>query len=300
MGNKVLLFIPFFFNLHTEVYKALSAMKFKVDMYPDRVLNNLVYIFLIRLFPFLNIIFIFFYINKINRTYDYILIVNGEGIHPLFVKFLNKFYSKPKLILYIWDSVENKKNSLLLSKLIKNSYTFDISDSKKYFIKYKPLFYLKKIDKFYPNYDFAFIGTCHSRRLKVLNKFIDKNKGNYYIYIYNQNYILYFFRKYILSFKYKNIKNCLFYKKLSSDEVQRVFSRSNYVIDIGHYKQTGFTFRSIQCLSSDIKVITTNSLLLEYKNVYDLNNFNLCNNSCKSLNFDKLHINNWLLDIIYE
>lgn len=301
MDKKILFISPNFFDITKSIIISLENLGFKVDYVEDRLYNNTFYIFLIRVFPILNFFFKNIFINRVSGNYDYLFVINGEGLHKSVVSHIINNNINIKSVFYTWDSFSNKKNNINIYNLFDRKYSFDIKDSNEFNIIYKPLFYFNKIRKLQLKYDYAFIGTDHSSRLRDLKNFYKNNPGKYFIHIYTQNKLIYFFKKYIL-FRYNNfLYKYISYNSINAYNIERIYGESMYVIDLNHNKQTGFTFRSIQCLVSNIKIITSNKYLLGFNNVNFIDESACIENPCYiPIDFEFLEINFWLKSILYE
>ncbi|CZE49151.1 hypothetical protein [Campylobacter geochelonis] len=192
--------------------------------------------------------------NKINIYYnnilenslklDYVFIISPESIT---VEIINKFKDKNpnlKIIIYMWDSIKNKKNALPLINLADKSFTFDDGDLLiREDIEFLPLFYTKNYSDIFENtkfkYDISFIGTIHSDRYEIAKK-IEKeaNKAGLktLFFFYSPSKILFFIQK-ILYSKFRKIPyRDVSFKSMLSSEIINIFYNSKVILDINHPK----------------------------------------------------------------
>ena len=175
--KRILMFCPSFFGYDKKIAEALRDQGHQVDLYDERVSNNVIaktcIRYNIKLFhPVLDR-----YISRIiaentDKQYDYIFVIKGEGITHKGLAMLRDAYPQAKQILYLWDSVENFADGAEKAKRYDRVLTFDPMDAEKYGFVFRPLFYHKgfsgaqAVSDF--DYDIAFIGTAHSSRPRIV------------------------------------------------------------------------------------------------------------------------------------
>jgi hypothetical protein len=127
-------------------------------------------------------------------------VINGQTLSEKFLSNLKEKYSNADLILYLWDSLSNRKNITKNLTKYHKVFTFDKCDSIKYNINFRPLFFtsfFNNSEKFLIEYDLSFIGTIHSDRYSVIKKIININSDKYKIfnYLYIQAFWVYLIYK---------------------------------------------------------------------------------------------------------
>ena len=278
-NKRILLIAPVFFGYQMDIGEKLEEFGAKVDFLPDRPFQSSFLKAVTRIFrpittPYSN----YFFKKKISgfeeAKFDYIFVIQGESLTPDVLNFIAHLHKNARKILYLWDSLKNKKWLLKNIKFFDDVFTFDISDARKYQINFRPLFF---VDKFLgnepplgeiglPNYDLVFIGTIHSDRLKIINAIGSKleNSAKFFRYQFLQAKWLFYFKK-ILASDFANSKTAdFFFEPLSKAKISEVFSMSKAVLDIEHPNQSGLTMRTFEVLASGKKLVTTNKNILFY------------------------------------
>lgn len=321
-GKKILLFCTPFFNYDIKIKKTLTNLGATVKLYDERAFKSTLGKTLIRL-KFKKLIY-----NHINNYYtsilnehisstDYLFFMAPETVTAEILVKYKKINPNVQIIIYMWDSFENRASSLNLIHLADYFFTFDQIDAKKYNLKFLPLFYtdeyLNKNKKNHPSFDICFIGTAHSQRYNILSNILKKaGVTKNFVFFYSPSIFLFLFKKYVLSeLKGLSLKSVSFHS-LSSANVAEKIHDSNAVIDISHSRQNGLTMRTIEAIGSKTKIITTNKSVTKY-DFYHPNNIliydeNINPNDIKkflSLPYKELaddivkkyHLDNWVTEI---
>lgn len=298
-GKKVLFIAPKFFGYEYEIKKEMEKLGAKVSYYDERPQNSNMMKALIRL-NLKKIVKkkIDEYFNNIineskNEKYDFVFFIVPETISEKQLYTLKTLQGNAKFILYMWDSIKNKKNTKELIKYFDKIYTFDKTDLEEYkeFI-FRPLFYINDYkcirEKNNIKNDICFIGTAHSDRyhlLKNIEKQAIKNNLRYFYYFYFPSKIYFWIRR-VFDSNFKNVKYKDFsFKSMSKKDLLSVISESNSVIDIQHPSQTGLTMRTLEILGAGKKLITTNKEIINY-DFYDENNILIIDRKNPIINLD--------------
>lgn len=324
--KRVLLIAPAFFGYEKAISLKLQEWGALVDYYDERPTNSFWDKGLIRINKNILAQKIDKYYNEIysdvqKNVYDYIFVINIEAMPFKFLTQIRKLNGSAKFILYMWDSISNKKNTHKYISFFDVVYSFDKGDSSVFSsIRFRPLFYLDEYSLLREKcsehiYDISFIGTAHSDRLVILEtlkKAIEPYNLNSYYYIYLHSKKLFYWNKLSNPF-FKNVKvdDCK-YVSLCKDEVLDIINKSNTILDIQHPKQTGLTMRTIEMLGAEKKIITTNLSIKEYdfykpENIWILDRdnpiisadfFKLPYMPLKEDLYYKYSINGWLEEIL--
>lgn len=283
-NKSILLIAPSFFGYEASIKNRLSELGANVNYFDERPANN----FWNKAFLRLNRRFLSFRINKYytsiynivkTRVYDYLFIINIEAMPYWFLERLKECNPECQFILYMWDSIQNKKNTINYFPFFDIIYSFDENDSQKYAeIKFRPLFFLneyKEIADFHDfEYDLAFIGTAHSDRFLLIQRIreqIETNKLMSYWFLYLQNWKLFVWNK-LNNRSFKNARFCDFhYKPLSKRDIFDLIKKTKIILDIQHPNQIGLTMRTMEMLGAKRKLITTNNAIKNY-DFYSPNN----------------------------
>lgn len=307
--KKILLIAPNFFDYEIEIKNELELKGAYVDYLNERPSNSFVTKSLIRLGMkaliqkniddhYKSILE-----NSKQIKYDYVIMVNIEAITEKIICELRAKQPEAFFVLYMWDSIKNKKRAFDSLNLFDSVYTFDESDiSLNEKIKFRPLFYINdykelKIRNDYV-YDLCFIGTAHSDRYHLLEEIKTKAEEyglNVYFYYYFPSRIFFFFRKLLdKSFRNASYKDFSF-NPLKKEQIIDIINQSKCIIDIQHPNQTGLTMRTIEVLGAKRKLITTNDKIKDY-DFYNSDNILVLDRKQPELNREFINSSYKLLD----
>ena len=325
MNKKTILVImPRFFGYENKIREALAKEGFFVYMiYENMDEISLWYrLFYVYLKSFKNKIMNKYYIKRISEvpnSIDYILVIRGDSLTTDIVGVMKSKFKNAKFVFYNWDSVENNKNTVEIIGEFDSVATFDMVDAEKYGWKYRPLFYVDESQRESKNrkYDFLFMCSMHSDRLKVLKylkKYCEKKKLSLYDYLYSKPFH-YFKQKYIVKnkdFRVKLDSVKVRFSQLSLADIYKLYSHSNIVVDYTHPNQNGFTMRTIESIGNRCKLLTNNKNVIDsdfYNRnnvyIYDLDNFEVTDDFLKceymelpKQTFEQYSLENWIKDLL--
>ncbi len=171
-----------------------------------------------------------------------------------------------KYLAYIYDSCTRFPINHLLNGIFDEIFSFDLIDSKKYdFTFISNFIYLdkKEIKSFNKNNNPVFIVMSVDERLQILNKLAN------YFSLKNINY------KFILVGKKRPKKineNIIFSEKvlLHSDLINDL-ENAKIFLDLIRFNHNGLSFRVLEALAMQKKIITTNKSINQY-DFYNSNN----------------------------
>ena len=200
-----------------------------------------------------------------NRIYDYVFVVNIEAMPISFLERVRKINPQAVFILYMWDSISNKRNTVNYLSLFDRIFSFDRDDCKIYAnIRFRPLFFLNEYKELANvsdyEYDFSFVGTAHSDRYALIRKIyvqICNLCMKSYWHLYLQDKKLFYWNKITNSAFLKAHLHDFQYRALLKSEVLDLVKKSRIIIDIQHPRQVGLTMRTIEILGARRKLITT-------------------------------------------
>lgn len=282
VGSKILFICPRFFGYEQEIERELVKLGAAVDFYDERPFSASIY----KIFNRIN--FKFFIRKKICKYYDSILakadvekydvlfVINPETIPLNFIQRIKSSCPNIRTVLYMWDSIENKKNAVSLINEFDKVATFDKADSiNNINIEFLPLFFTRNYDvtnystrkSNMARYNAVFIGTAHSDRYTFVNKIITQfssaSLGNF-LFFYCPSKLLFFIKK-CLSREMAGLSlNQISFESMSSEQIAEVLMHTTFVIDIEHPKQNGLTMRTIEMMGLQKKLITTNKNVIDY------------------------------------
>jgi hypothetical protein len=327
-GKKILLFAPKWLGYEKEIYTKLENLGASVMYFDERPGNTFLTKALIRLNKRIIANRTYNYYKNILKLtnlvqYDYILIVNIEAMTSSVLMELRKQQPMAKFILYMWDSILNKKNTVELLKYFDRTFSFEKKDCLKInLLQFLPLFYS---DNYKQNgtqltkktkYDFCFIGTIHSDRYTILKKLQQKQLKDaaWFLYMFFPSPLL-FLRKKIIDSKFRSAKIKEFhFTPINQIRTRDYIFESKIIVDIQHPNQEGLTMRTIEAIGAQKKLITTNPNIVNY-DFYDSNNIFILDRENPEISdefissqyvslpihiYNKYSIDSWILSIFSE
>lgn len=273
IGRKVILVAPQFFGYDRIVENALRDAGADVFRVVDRPFSapllNAIAKLLTRLVALIIEQYYFKELDRHQGPADYVLVINGQTLSKKVIHYLRKKNPDARLILYMWDSIENRPSIKSVLGLYDDVYSFDPESAKRYNLRFRPLFYgpgdKNKSCEIKNRYLMTFIGTVHSDRYAILRS-LSRNFSipNCYWYMFLQARWLYWWKRLIDSAFKGSASKDFYYDAISSHEVQKVFESSDIIVDIEHPKQTGLTIRTFDAMRAGKKLITTNQNIVNY------------------------------------
>jgi len=280
-GKRVLLIAPRYFGYDLEIAAQLRSAGASVDMLADRPFNASVLKAMTRVQPQLIAPFADrHYARELERlgerSYDLVLVVQGEAISARTLQRIRAAYPRARLVFYTWDSLDNKRFARAKLGHYDQCFTFDPIDASAYGMHVRPLFFAEGFERTTPerfDHDISFVGTIHSDRYAVVHR-VDEAlppHARRYWYLYMQAPWMFWARK-LFTGTVSGARRAEFsFAPLSKDAVQKLFFRSRAVLDVEHPLQRGLTMRTIEAMGSGTKVITTNAAARDY-DFYDPRN----------------------------
>jgi len=273
-NKRVLYIAPRFFGYEEEIKNEFIRRGALVDMLPDRIFASTLMTGVTKLQPGLvSKSATRLYLKKLgefNRaSYDLIFIVNGQTLSTEFLSYLKKTFPQAKYLLYLWDSLENRKSVLNSLDCYDRVCSFDMIDVKKYSLVYRPLFFSSSFTRnaydHEAEYDISFVGTAHTDRYKIVNRvsseLADNTRHLWYLHL-QAKWVFWYYK--LCNPYFKNAEMSEFnFSSLSKSEVGAIFNASKSILDIEHPQQNGLTMRTFETLGCEKKLVTTN------KNVMD-------------------------------
>jgi hypothetical protein len=273
-GTNILLIAPPFFDYSQEISDALARRGAVVDSLPDRPFEAPALKALTRLnknliTPFADRFYQEAFERIGNQNYRYVLVIIGETLSEKIYKHMRTQFPNAQFILYMWDSFKNRKSLYKNLANFDRALTFDLEDSRKYGLLFRPLFFsdaFKPSKKSHAVYDISFIGTAHSDRYRIVNSVktgLGQDTRNYFYLYLQAAWVFYAHKLGNPAFKNAQISDFKFIP-LNKTTVRDIFLQSNVILDIEHPQQTGLTMRTFETLGSQKKLITTNKAVKNY------------------------------------
>lgn len=277
-GKTILFFSPSFFGYERAIEKRLKELGAKVFFFDDRPSNGFWGKGLLRAHKKM-------YASHIRRYYkpieqqidridkiDIVFLLSPEALPLALLKKIIDNNPNVRVILYMWDSIQNKIGTKKYLPYCHRIFTFDPLD-KLYDdrISFCSLFYLNEYALISPGleykYDLSFVGTAHSDRVNLANnvkKQVESFGGRVYTFFYLQSKKLFIYR-WLTDPNFRKTKVSDFqYIPLSSEKTMELFGSSKVILDIQHPRQSGLTMRTLEVLGSRRKLITTNKEVAKY------------------------------------
>jgi hypothetical protein len=270
-GKSILFLSPSFFGYEVAIKNKLVELGAKVFYVDDRPSNGSITKGLIRIYKNLakDIINKYYYDvaeRCADEKFDVIFLLNPEALPLSFLEICKLRWPKAYYVMYMWDSIKNRKHTLDFLPYCNRVFTFERGDAEAYGFKFKPLFYLDAYRDIRDNpgadeYDLCFMGTAHSDRYGIAREVRDwcEDQGlRCFFYFYIQGLSLYWFNK----LKNKGVMPSMAevsFEKMSFADIVRVVRSSRAVLDIQHPRQTGLTMRTLETLGAGKKLVTTNT-----------------------------------------
>jgi hypothetical protein len=266
--KNILFFAPSFFGYEVAITQKLRQLGARVDYFDERPKNDFITKASIRINRNLILKTLNKYYQGIiksvaEKSYDYILVVGLEAMLPSAMEALKEQHPGAVFILYMWDSLKNKKYASLCLPFFDNIFSFDKSDSLTIpRIKFRPLFFIDEYaqisqnSNFSANTDLCFIGTIHSDRYNLIREVQNQSDA----LVLKSNFYMYFPSPKVRYAKFKEFK----FKSLPQDSIKQYIEEAKVILDIQHPSQTGLTMRTIEMLGANRKIITTNTDIKSY------------------------------------
>ena len=205
---------------------------------------------------------------------DIIFCIRIDLFNEYILDYLKSKFKNSTYILYFWDSCKNMRNAEVISTYFDKIYTFDKKDAEDHAAvgwKFRPLFFTKEYnfitqENTNNTTDLLYIASLSQERAQYyiqLEKYCKKNGLSLDVYFFCKNSVFYWNRIFMKEFQ-KVPRYYIHNKGLTKEELIKKLKRTKAVFDCSHSSQTGLTMRTIECLGSSKKMITTNKQILEY------------------------------------
>jgi hypothetical protein len=297
-GKRFLFVAPPFFGYYKEIIVEIESRGGIVDWLPDRPLDHPVGKTITRFAPKLastaaDRIYSDLLEDYGVSSYDYVLVINGQTLSTKFLKSLRASYPGALFILYMWDSVANRRHIAGNFAFFDRIFSFDPADVDFYGLRLRSLFYTPQFSHSSSctsfAYDLSLVGTAHSDRYDVVSR-LSRNLPQsittfWYLYL-QAPWVFYVYR--FLKPAMRRSKRYEFrFTTLSMSAVNDIFMSSRVVLDITHPRQRGLTMRTLETLGASKKLLTTNAAIFDY-DFYDSANIAVIDRRSPSIDPDFL------------
>ncbi len=273
-GKKLLLIAPRFFGYEVEIRHEIERRGAQVDFLADRPFDLPWQSALTRIAPVL----IQPSINRLYRnqltqfavaSYDIILVINGQTLAPEILAEIRVSFPKAQMVLYMWDSMDNRPGTAKALQYYDAAYSFDPKSANDYGMTLRALFFTKGFEKPIEqifDYHLSFVGTMHSDRYEVMHKLqssLDQSINAYWYLYLQAPWVYWAYRTLKPAMRHAQIKDFQF-SPIEKIKVQGIFASSQAIVDIEHPSQRGLTMRTFETIGANKKLITTNSNVRQY------------------------------------
>lgn len=227
------------------------------------------------------------------------VIIHASKITPLVVKFIRKSNPNMRIIVWYWNPVDKTIPVSEFTGYNCEVWSFDEEDCEKYDLKYNTQYYFNDVDlrNNEIEFDILFVGGDKGRIAKLL-KLQDKINAlgaSTYFHVTNTGHG-------------KNTKKEIYKERISYEDILKLISKSNTILDYVSENQSGLTLRPLEALYFKKKLITNDASLRKrdfYKpeNIFIIGIDDLINlksfinkpfNPVDEIILDKYDFNNWL------
>lgn len=275
-GQRILLIAPRFFGYERDIQEELIRQGAMVDWLPDRPFDTPLMSALTKIQPNLilpaaNRLYMQMLEKFAADHYNMIIVINGQTLSGQVLLSLRNTFPAAKFVLYMWDSIANRKRVQKNLEFFDKIFTFDPRDATNYKIILRPLFYGHKFDMIPTQdqtfkYKISFVGTSHSDRFKIIDQLRLGLPSNiecfWYLYL-QAPWVLQYYRLTKPGMSHAK-KNDFKFTPLDKMKLKSVFFDSLSILDIEHPLQIGLTMRTFETLGASKKLITTNSGIRDY------------------------------------
>jgi len=297
-GKRFLFVAPPFFGYYKEIIGEIESRGGIVDWLPDRPLDHPIGKTITRFAPKLastaaDRIYSDLLEDYGISSYDYVLVINGQTLSTKFLKSLRASYPGALFILYMWDSVANRRHIAGNFALFDRVFSFDPADVGFYGLRLRPLFYTPQFSGSRSctsfAYDISLVGTAHSDRYDVVSRLSHSLPPSIttFWYLYLQAPWVFYVYRFLKPAMRRSNRHEFRFTTLSMSAVNDIFMSSRVVLDITHPKQRGLTMRTLETLGASKKLVTTNAAVADY-DFYDPTNIAVIDRRSPSIDPDFL------------
>jgi hypothetical protein len=199
------------------------------------------------------------------ERFTHVLVVKGESMSPKSIRRLRERLPRARFSYYTWDGIENARNAKRLASFFDAVATFDPKDAAEQHWKFRPLFsrdpYRASTMARPACRDWAFIGSLHSDRFRVLKQLVAHNPSQHaFAFLFVPGRMTWWLRHMVDWSLWNASKEFrLSLQSMTAAQSRDVLSQSRAVVDIEHPRQRGLKMRTIETLLAGQKLVTTNS-----------------------------------------
>lgn len=224
-------------------------------------------------------------LSEYSKVYDFVLVLDGQSLSPLFFEILKDRNPNVKFVNYLFDSTAGVYHFECNFRYFDKVYTFDKKEAEKYHIGLLPIYWMEceKVDG--PKYEIFGLGAIKNDRYELFKTIesIALQKGmTYYLKLFDfvraKSMFLYKIRYAV--YKMMGLEGIIDPNALKSHFATREsMAPANFrkhiagcdvVIDTSAPYQDGLTARFMWSIGLGKKILTTNTKVSQY-DFYDVN-----------------------------
>jgi hypothetical protein len=287
--QRALVIAPRFFGYDREIVQELIRRGVETDFLPDRPFDTPLMTALTRVLRRVVVTAADrLYLNALETLgrsgYDVVLIVNGQTVSRRILLEMRRAFPGATFILYMWDSLRNRRSVRENLSMFDRCFTFDPLDARYFAITPRPLFFSPGYERASapdPRFDLSFVGTAHTDRYAIISSIRSSLPSHVsaYWYLYLQApWVFWWYKASLPAFASARIDDFRF-AALPGSQVQQIFADSRTILDIEHPNQTGLTMRTFEAMGGSKKLITTNARVRDY-DFFDERNIFVVDRAC--------------------
>lgn len=290
--KKVLLIAPSYMDLYKDIIQGLNKMGFEVSYIPNLSYMEDPYNIrgLTKYSKFLvcksrfdkkikNIWNNLLNSEQYSGVYDYLLVLDGQSLHPCIFEILRKRNPQIKCVNYLFDTTRGVYQFQKNFNFFDEVFSFDHIDAKTYNLRFLPLYWIEESQKTPESYDVFGMGAINVSRYNLFEKIkrlCEKLTLSFYLKLYNfvnvKNFKIYDYRHRLMSLlgfnrwipSYMLKSDLVTRERIAPVEFRRYISISHVILDTSAPHQDGLTARFMWALGAEKKIITTNNSVKDY------------------------------------
>lgn len=292
MGTKVLLIAPRISDIYKDIINQLSKWSFDVDFIEDKVSNfDPKYLRSNRNLLFRNKIGrkIYSSIQKnkwrqllqqqpYNKKYDYLLVINGQSVHPFLIEELRKRNNKLYASNFLFDTCGSLYEFQYNFPYFDRVASFDRHESAQFNLSFLPIYWQEECVDTEFECDLFCFGGYGPQRLTLYRQIEEIAKQeNLQAFVklfspiishYRFYKIKHYIRKLLRLRTYMSPEHyeldIITHRRIPANEFRKMVCNSSIVVDDVKQEQDGMTARFMWALGAGRKIVTSNANILGY------------------------------------
>lgn len=195
-------------------------------------------------------------------SFDLCLVINGQTVAPQLLREIRAANPQAEMLLYLWDSLDNRPSVRRALPLYDRVFGFDRVDAEMLGFHYRPLFYSNAFQASAADatLDLSFAGTAHSDRAPIvwdIETALPPSVARHWFLYLQADWTRRYYA--LRSPRFRQVPETAFsYRPMSKRNLASLFAQSRAILDIEHPAQRGLTMRTFETLGAGKKLVTTN------------------------------------------